>query len=493
MESSDKEQGKKKVPEVRTFTVPFDLEAIKENLSIASNAPSKTSKKQIINQAFKYHSQGNIQEAAKHYQYFMDQGFDDPIVFSNYGTILKNLGKLKEAELLLRNAIELNPDFAIAHSNLGNVLKDLGNLKAAEISYQTAIQLKPDFAEAYLNLGIIFKDLGQLQNAENSYRKAIELNPDLDEAHLNLGIILNELGKLKELINFSQSTIDSKKVNEGYKLLALLNIVIAKLLQKEFVGILVHIKKINSLISKGVVNTIKDTNTRKHILTYARFISSLYPLLKKDNKNINFEKIPHFGESHCLSFAHQYLSLYSQVKSIQPVLIIGGKAWNFSNKKNNKWKDSLIQQLKNHTYSNIVFISFGEIDCRKDEGILIYAINNDIDILEVCKNTINGYLDYMEEILSSNYSQRYYFGVPAPIREKELQDDLDIKRIEMIKIYNSLLKQEVLVRGSFFLDVYKLTSTENGENNNLYMCDKNHLSPKCLSILFENYLCKANI
>ena len=71
------------------------------------------------------------------------------------------------------------------------------------------------------------------------------------------------------------------------------------------------------------------------------------------------------------------------------------------------------------------------------------------------------------------YSKRYYFGVPAPTREKEFHDDLGIKRIEMIKIYNSLLKQEVLSRGSYFLDVYALTSTQEGENNNLYMwvCD----------------------
>ena len=64
------------------------------------------------------------------------------------------------------------------------------------------------------------------------------------------------------------------------------------------------------------------------------------------------------------------------------------------------------------------------------------------------------------------------------------------KRIEIIKIYNSILKQEVLARGCFFVDVYSLTSNENGENNNIYMCDDFHLSPKGLSILFKNSLHK---
>lgn len=178
------------------------------------------------------------------------------------------------------------------------------------------------------------------------------------------------------------------------------------------------------------------------------------------------------------------------MKIIQPVLITGGKAWHFANNKKNKWKDSLTQQIKNHTYSTQVFISFGEIDCRKDEGILSYAIKANKDILEVCENTIKGYIDYMEEILYLHYSKRYYFGVPAPTRKKEMLDELDIKSIELIKIYNSLLKKEVLSRGSYFLDVYTLTSTKNGENNTHHMCDKFHLSPKCLSVLFKNHLYK---
>ena len=99
----------------------------------------------------------------------------------------------------------------------------------------------------------------------------------------------------------------------------------------------------------------------------------------------------------------------------------------------------------------------------------------------------------MEEILTTNYSTKYYFGVPAPTKGKELPDELDIKRIEMIKLYNSILKIEVLSRGSCFLDVYALTSNKDGENNNLYMCDQFHLSPQCLSILFEKYLFKREV
>ncbi|MBW3041056.1 tetratricopeptide repeat protein, partial [Prochlorococcus marinus] len=117
------------------------------------NKKTKPSKEQIINQAFKFHSQGNVSEATKYYQQFISQGFKDHRVFSNYGVILKNLGNLKDAELLYRKAIELNTDYVEAHSNLGNVLKDLGKLKEAELSYRKAIELNPDYAQAHSNLG----------------------------------------------------------------------------------------------------------------------------------------------------------------------------------------------------------------------------------------------------------------------------------------------------------------------------------------------------
>ena len=163
---SQKGEGKKKITEVKTFPVPFALGEVKKNITITPNTPSKPSKEQIINQAFKFHSEGKILEAAKYYQLFVKQGFKDHRVFCNYGIILKNLGKLKDAELYTRKAISLKPDYVIAHSNLGGILSDLGKLKDAELSNRKAIKLKPDYAEAHYNIGVILKDLGKLEEAE---------------------------------------------------------------------------------------------------------------------------------------------------------------------------------------------------------------------------------------------------------------------------------------------------------------------------------------
>jgi len=208
---SQEKEGKKKITEVTTYTIPFTLEANLENLknlTISTNTSSKPSKAEIMNQAFKFHSKGKILEALKYYKSFINQGFIDPIIFSNYGTILQDLGNLEGAEVSLRKAIEIKPEFAEAHSNLGNILKDLGNLEGAEVSLRKAIELNPNSAMAHYNLGIILSDLGNLKDAELSYRKTIKINPYFANAHNNLGNTLRDLGNLKDAELFTRKAIE---------------------------------------------------------------------------------------------------------------------------------------------------------------------------------------------------------------------------------------------------------------------------------------------
>ena len=119
------------------------------------NLSADNFKEQIIYKAFKFHSEGNISEATKYYQSFIKHGYKDFRVFSNYGYILLGLGKFKDAELLLRKAIELKPDYAEAYLNLGNILKNLGKLEDAKLSYYKAIELKPDLTSANCSISTL--------------------------------------------------------------------------------------------------------------------------------------------------------------------------------------------------------------------------------------------------------------------------------------------------------------------------------------------------
>ena len=182
----------------------------KKTIAISNSNLSKLSTDQIINQAFKFHLQGNISEAAKLYRFIIGQGHKDPRVLSNYGLILRDLGQLNEAESLTRKAIKINPNFEDAYYNLGNLLKDLGKLQEAELLLRKAIKIKPNYSEAYSNLGLILQDLGKLKEAELSLREAIKIKPYIAAVHYNLGNVLKELGKLQEAELFYRKAIDIK-------------------------------------------------------------------------------------------------------------------------------------------------------------------------------------------------------------------------------------------------------------------------------------------
>jgi len=186
------------------------MKGISDNYKSNPQKTNKNSelKRRIINQALIFHSQGKTLEAAKCYQDFINRGFYDHRVFSNYGLILKDIGKLKEAEILQRKSIQINPNYYIAYSNLGGILRDLGKLEEAEISTRKAIELKPNDAQAYCNLGAILKDLRKLKEAELSLKKAISIRPDFADAYYNMGTILRDLGKLKEAIIFTCKAIE---------------------------------------------------------------------------------------------------------------------------------------------------------------------------------------------------------------------------------------------------------------------------------------------
>ncbi len=218
MKDTSKNDYKDKKPTLtNTYPVPLNFEEIKENIIITTNNSSKATKEQLINQAFNLHSQGNISEAVKYYKYFIDQGFKDHRVFSNYGIILKDNRNLQKAEIYLTRAIEIKPDFPNAHFNLGLIFNDLGKPQKAVKCLGQAIKLEPNLAEAHYNLGSIFRDLGNLEKAKVSIKKSIELKPDYADAHLTLGLVFHDLNELKEAERYlSKAIIINPNLSEAY-------------------------------------------------------------------------------------------------------------------------------------------------------------------------------------------------------------------------------------------------------------------------------------
>ncbi|SCZ91024.1 BZ3500_MvSof-1268-A1-R1_Chr1-3g02487 [Microbotryum saponariae] len=77
------------------------------------------------------------------------------------------------------------------YTNLGSLLKDMGNLPEAIRHYKKAVECNPKFDVALANLANAIKDSGQIQESIPYYKRAVELNPNFPEAICGL---VNALG-----------------------------------------------------------------------------------------------------------------------------------------------------------------------------------------------------------------------------------------------------------------------------------------------------------
>lgn len=89
----------------------------------------------------------------------------------------------------------LNLDGKHAHlyTNLGSLLKDLGELQAAIKMYETAVSCDENFDIALANLANAVKDQGRIADAIKYYRRAVQANPDFAEAVCGLATALNSV------------------------------------------------------------------------------------------------------------------------------------------------------------------------------------------------------------------------------------------------------------------------------------------------------------
>ena len=182
---------------------------------ITSKNNQKVNIGQLIKKAFVLQSQGKKLEAAKYYAYLIKQGVKDYRVFSNYGIFLNEIGKHKEAELELKKAISLNPEYPNAYYNLAVLYIGQGNFEKAELELKKTIKLKSDFAIAHYNLGFILKDQGRLKEAETHTQKALEVDHQFTDAYLSLSTMQTSYTNQKwhnQL--FSESLLKNKNNRE---------------------------------------------------------------------------------------------------------------------------------------------------------------------------------------------------------------------------------------------------------------------------------------
>ena len=114
------------------------------------------------------------------------------------GIVVDTLGRRSEAIALIRQAVELAPEYAPARVRLADMLRETGELEASEREYRKAIETNPELASAYLGLGKLLLARERWEEAVTAYVKATELAEDYAPAYYGLGMAYRKLGKVPE-------------------------------------------------------------------------------------------------------------------------------------------------------------------------------------------------------------------------------------------------------------------------------------------------------
>ncbi|ETN43468.1 uncharacterized protein HMPREF1541_02627 [Cyphellophora europaea CBS 101466] len=97
------------------------------------------------------------------------------------------------ALLYYNYGLNLDPKHAHLYTNLGSLLKDIGQLGAAIKMYENAVSCDPTFDIALANLANAVKDQGRVSDAISYYKRAVQANPGFAEAVCGLATALNSV------------------------------------------------------------------------------------------------------------------------------------------------------------------------------------------------------------------------------------------------------------------------------------------------------------
>ena len=225
----------------------------------------------LFRQAVNLQKKGHLNQAAKIYHQLIKKKYFDENIFLNFASICQHQNKTKDAILLLKQAIKINPKNFIPFFKMGFILNNMGNFYEAYPFAQKAIELNPNLWEGYHNLIKILINLKRPNDAAKFAETARDL---FSSNHLFsglLGDINSDTGDFeKAIFNYKQAI--SKAPNDSETIYSYANFLIGTGKKEEGIDYLNRAIKINPYhaISYYLLSTIvevkKDKETTGKIL-----------------------------------------------------------------------------------------------------------------------------------------------------------------------------------------------------------------------------------
>ena len=171
-------------------------------------------------------AKGRVDEALDQYRTAIGLMPKMPRLYFNHASALVSLGRLEEAEKVLRTLVERFPAAAQGWNNLGFVQFQRGDPATAIVSLRRGEKLDPKAADIKTNLRAALRAEAErlardrkFGPAEGMYRELLQTAPDDVQLLTNHGVTLFELGRREEAIAAFRRAIaidpDATEANES--------------------------------------------------------------------------------------------------------------------------------------------------------------------------------------------------------------------------------------------------------------------------------------
>jgi len=129
------------------------------------------------------------------------------LVYYNYAQELYRQAKTDSVKYFLLNVLKLQPQNAKAYLLMGKAQMRTGSLKEGEVNIKLALQMDSTLSDAYVFLGNAKALQDDYKEAEKYYMHAVKLDSANYEAWMNLGIAKEYFKKTNDALEFYKKAI----------------------------------------------------------------------------------------------------------------------------------------------------------------------------------------------------------------------------------------------------------------------------------------------
>jgi hypothetical protein len=224
----------------------------------------------------------------------------------------------------------------------------------------------------------------------------------------------------------------------------------------------------------------------KNSRAYAGYLGNLLsharaqPEMRADNDALPL--LPVIGDSHSLAYDGMTVALRGVRHRVRARLVMGCKAFHLAADGPNRYRWLFGEIARDLPEGTAAICSFGEIDCRLEEGILPHYRQVGGDLEALVRGQVAAFVATAAGYAAPRRLALMFLNVPAPnfpalrLRQNDLVAEGEALLTRVIRAFNGALEQEAMSHGHRTVDLHAISAVSPGARH----LDEYHLGPEVL-------------